>query len=284
MSTIRTRMRGQLPANWADDPFRYGWREVRTVGPDGKEKSQNIPLTEEEILHPQEDDHITQGTDHQRWCFYLSAVLRIRVAAMPGTAVYHDVRTDWEAGDVEPHGPDFVVYGGVEEELTRSLGTIPVETLGWRPLAVFEITSPSTRNNDLNRKRTEYHQAGIPLYVVIDGLAESTAPDLFALRWTPGGYEQELPNEQGRLWVEPVRIWLGWQGNDLVAWNEDGIVIPDVAELYHRAEETEQRIAEAIRAQRKADRERRRAERAQQDAERQIEALQAELRRLRGEE
>jgi len=36
-----------------NDPFRYGWRFMHRVGPDGREDLEQVPLTLEDVLHPQ---------------------------------------------------------------------------------------------------------------------------------------------------------------------------------------------------------------------------------------
>ena len=43
-----------------DDPFRYGWRYVRRVQPDGTTVIDQIPLTFEDLLYPEEDDFVVQ--------------------------------------------------------------------------------------------------------------------------------------------------------------------------------------------------------------------------------
>src|SRR5262245_32431575 len=56
MSTIadpRISARSQPP-----DPFYYGWRMRRHVAADGTETLEQIPLTLEDVLHPQEGDFI----------------------------------------------------------------------------------------------------------------------------------------------------------------------------------------------------------------------------------
>jgi hypothetical protein len=51
-------------ANGTDDPFRYGWRYVKRVLPDGTVDLEQMPLTLEDVLHPQEEDHISYTNLH----------------------------------------------------------------------------------------------------------------------------------------------------------------------------------------------------------------------------
>jgi hypothetical protein len=54
-----------------EDPFRYGWRSVRRVRPNGVPEYEQVPLTLEDILHPQEGDFSTHSQDHGRRNYYL---------------------------------------------------------------------------------------------------------------------------------------------------------------------------------------------------------------------
>ncbi|NJN68767.1 MAG: Uma2 family endonuclease, partial [Chloroflexaceae bacterium] len=56
-----------------DDPFRYGWRYVCRRS-NGREEWERVPLTEEDVLHPQMEDHIVQSDTHYRICHYLYTV------------------------------------------------------------------------------------------------------------------------------------------------------------------------------------------------------------------
>ncbi len=60
----------------AADPFFYGWRYVQRDAPDGETTWEQVPLTLEDVLHPQEEDFIVQTDLHQRICTYFTDVLR----------------------------------------------------------------------------------------------------------------------------------------------------------------------------------------------------------------
>jgi Uma2 family endonuclease len=279
MSTLNTRPGGVRPLEEKEDPFRYGWREVRRVGPDGQETWEQVPLTEEDILHPLEGDVILQSLAHDRMCHYVQTVLRIRTAALPEVGLMHDCRTDWEEEGIKPHCPDFVVLKGVKEwyfDPNSDVQTARLKTLDCRPILVIEITSETTRNNDLVKKVKGYYDAKIPWYVIIDRLAENSEPRLIGYRHTPEGYIREALDELGRLWVEPVGLWLAWEGNQLVALDERGNAYLDVPELAEQVREAEKRAADEERG--RLDAERRLA-----DMQSQLAQMEAELRRLRGD-
>ena len=42
------------------DPFRFGWRYVQQIRANGSKVSVQVPLTLDDVLHPQEGDHIPE--------------------------------------------------------------------------------------------------------------------------------------------------------------------------------------------------------------------------------
>src|SRR5262249_35101461 len=46
------------------DPYRYGWRYVRVKHPDGTETFDQVPLTLEDVLFPEEGDFTVQTDWH----------------------------------------------------------------------------------------------------------------------------------------------------------------------------------------------------------------------------
>ena len=57
MSTVS---KSRPPRSPGPDPYRYGWRYVRVVAPDGSETFDQVPLTLEDVLFPQVGDFIVQ--------------------------------------------------------------------------------------------------------------------------------------------------------------------------------------------------------------------------------
>ena len=58
-----------------DHPFRYGYRWVAHTDEQGREKWDTEPLTEEDVLHPRLEDHVTQNEPHNEDCIYLKGDL-----------------------------------------------------------------------------------------------------------------------------------------------------------------------------------------------------------------
>lgn len=287
------------------DPFRLGWRYVRKEGPDGEVDFEQVPLTPEDVLHPQEEDFIVQGERHVQDCLYIYSVLRRLVRGRPGVRVFHDHRMDWGVEGVRPHGPDFTVLEGVPEDRDTLEGTVYVGAIGARVLLVIEVTSPTTRENDLVKKVAQYDQAGIPWYFIVDQL--SAGPDplyLLGYRATAEGFTRLRPDERGRLWVEPLCFWLAFEDGRAVCYDEQGHRVPDNVELAEVVEQTAARMEEAEADLHEADARAQAEARARQEAEARarqemqlrqqkeqeiaamldrLQAQEEELRRLRGQ-
>jgi hypothetical protein len=98
-----------------EDPFRYDWRYLRHLRRDGVEEFEQMPLTIEDVLHPQEGNISTHSLDHGRRNYYLYDVFLAQLADDPTAVVLHDVRISWDIPGLGAHGPDIAVIFGVRE-------------------------------------------------------------------------------------------------------------------------------------------------------------------------
>ena len=168
-------------------------------------------------------------------------------------------------------GPDFYVVLDVDGSVGREAWVVWEEN-GRYPNFIFELMSVSTRQNDLTTKKDLYaHTFHTQDYFCYD-------PETKALMgWHLQGddYVALLPNAQGWLWSEALKMWIGkWHGRNHAldtAWlrfyTADG-------ELVLRHDEVEQQRAEAERQRAEAERQRAEAERQR------AEAAEARLARL----
>src|SRR4051812_27662294 len=62
-----------------EDPFRFGWRFVKRQRPDGSEELVQVPLTLEDVLHPEEGDHIPEDDLHSVERRYLAEIFQDRL-------------------------------------------------------------------------------------------------------------------------------------------------------------------------------------------------------------
>jgi Uma2 family endonuclease len=270
------------------DPWRFGWRFVRKPQPDGTVRTEQVPLTYEDVLHPEEGDVIVETPIHDQNGLDLKCALQLRLAGRLGYVVLHDCRVDWGVAGVRAHSPDITVVENVGQ-WDPNLGTFRVADHGARPVLVIEVTSPSTRGQDLIDKVDHYFRAGVPLYAIVDrGPAEEKRGlSLLGYRATPEGYVRMALDERGWLRLPPVGIWLGIDGEHLAIFDEGGKRFSSYVEVALRLEaEAERARAEAQRANAEAQRANAEAKaRAQAEAKAQAELdarlqLEAKVREL----
>jgi Membrane protein involved in colicin uptake len=294
----------------ADDPFRYGWRYVRRPTPDDPDHLEPVPLTLEDVLHPDVGDFIVHSDRHETDRMYLTAVLRARLEVHGRAIVLSDVRVAWDVPDLRPHGPDVMVIPGLRER--RDWSTFDVAEEGVRPALIIEITSPETRENDVVWKVAHYARAGVAQYVIVDNIGRRGERQLRLLDYRLVGdtYRLQPSDERGWVYLELADLWVGVEGDHVVCYADDGTALGDYATVVQQAAEAE---ARARAAEEQAQREaaaraeaealaRAAAEQAQREAAARAEAeeqarreaaaraalearlreLEAELRRLRG--
>jgi colicin import membrane protein len=105
-----------VPLTDADaDPFRYGWRLVPRPTPDNPHHFEQVPLTLDDVLHPEVGDFIVHSDRHETDRMYLTAVLRARLEPSRRAIVLSDVRIAWDIPDLRAHGPDVMVIPGVRK-------------------------------------------------------------------------------------------------------------------------------------------------------------------------
>jgi colicin import membrane protein len=286
-----------------DDPFRYGWRYVRRPTPDDPDHLEQVPLTLEDVLHPEVGDFIVHSDRHETDRMYLTAVLRARLEPHGQAIVLSDVRVAWDVPDLRPHGPDVMVIPGLRER--RDWSTFDVAEEGVRPALIIEITSPETRENDVVRKVAHYARAGVAQYVIVDNLGRRGERQLRLLDYRLEGdtYRLQPPDARGWVYLEVAGLWLGVEGDHVVCYTDDGTAFGDYATVVQQAAEAEARAraaeeqaqreaaaraeAEAL-ARAAAEQARMAEEQAQREAaaraalEARLRELETELRRLQG--
>jgi Uma2 family endonuclease len=243
------------------DPFAIGWRDVPYTLPDGTAAWKRVPLTLEDALHPQEGDTLVENSAHNRDCRYLQDVFERRLAGDRTALVLGDCKVLWEDG--VHHSPDVAVILGVREAQDY-YSQFDVRAEGARPRLIVEVVSPNTRVNDVVTKLADYHRYRVPVYVIVDREDEGAPPRLLGYERTPRRYRPIALEDDGRLWLEPLGVYLGVRDNRVVVY--DGQTEQELGDYtaVSRALADEQARAEA---------ERQRAE----SAEARIRQLEAEL-------
>ncbi|MGQ9548364.1 MAG: Uma2 family endonuclease, partial [Roseiflexus sp.] len=121
----------RLPLTTDADPFRYGWRLVPRPTPDNPHHVDYLPLTLDDLLHPEVGDFIVHSDFHETDRMYLTAVLRARIKPSGLAIVLSNVRIAWDLPDLRAHGPDVMVIPGARKRRNRSTFEVAVE--GARP-------------------------------------------------------------------------------------------------------------------------------------------------------
>ncbi|MFQ3630996.1 Uma2 family endonuclease, partial [Roseiflexus sp.] len=237
----------------AEDPFRYGWRLAPRPTPENPHHLEQIPLTLEDVLHPEVGDFIVHNDRHETDRMYLTAVLRARLEPAGVAIVLSDVRIAWDIPDLRAHGPDVMVIPGMRERQNWSTFEVAVE--GVRPALIIEITSPETRVNDLEIKVEHYARAGVAQYVIVDDLGRSRTRGMRLLdyRLEAGEYRLQPADAQGRVHLAIADLWLGVQDDHVVCYDEHGGEIGDYVTVVRQAAEAEARAQQEAAARAEAE-------------------------------
>lgn len=247
------------------DPFRFGWRYVQQIAADGSKEWVQVPLTLDDMLHPQEGDEIPDNSQQGRDCNYLYSVLKWRLADNPRAVVFTDCLVNWGARGLGNHSPDISVFDGVADP-NRIWRTFAVAREGARPVFVIEIVSPDAhdrraRDNDVVIKVREYYRARVPIYALVDQEQVEGPRRIVGYRRGSRKYVPIPLDEQGRLLLESVRLLLGLRDERAVCWDADtGEEIPDFAQLAQTHQQTEAALLAEAQARQQAEANRQQAE------------------------
>ena len=160
--------------------------------------------------------------------------------------------------------------------------------------------------NDVQRKVVHDARAGVAQYVIVDRIGQGRARRVRLLdyRLAGGVYRRRAPDAAGRVHLVIANLWLGVAGDHVVCYDERGAAFGDYATVVRQAaaaeeraqreamaraeaEERAQREAAAreveARARAEAEEQARREAAARAELEARLHAIEAELRRLRGE-
>jgi Uma2 family endonuclease len=272
----------------ADDPYRYGSRMALRAQPDGTLRSEMLPLTLWDVLHPQEGDHITQSIRHQKEVRYLTDVIEKRAKQYERALVLSDTAIYWDTPGLSHHSPDVAVIFGLRRILEQYT-SFSVSYEAARPELIIEVVSPHARSNDTFTKLLEYRAAGVPTYVIIDREKEDDWPTIRAYRLEEGLYKPLALDDRDCLLLPMLNLRLCANQNRITLYDAvtgaemgDYDAISDALEAEARArqkaedearlakEKAEEAEAARLRAegeQRKAEDERRKAEDEKHKAE-----------------
>lgn len=243
-STTITDRAPDHPPSLAQDWSR-GWRYVTVRRADGTQEIEHVPLTEEEMLHPEEGFVMPERTEHARLCSDLAEMLRAHALNHPSLSVFRDLRFEWDHPEVKPYAPDIAVVAHVREP-AADRGTFVVATEGVRPILLIEIVSPVSRQADRRQKVLDYALAGVQEYIYIDPrtIRGKQVWEMAGFRLERGSYLPIVPDEDGAIYCVTIQARIGIE--DGRVWMEDATT---GQELLNNIQSQQARIVAEARAE-----------------------------------
>jgi Uma2 family endonuclease len=232
-------------------------------------KSQARPFFEE-VIYPESDGKPMAETDIHCDCMIdLREALKDFFRNEPDVYVAGNLFVYYQRGDTRRQvAPDVFVVKGVEKKKRRYY---QIWKEGKAPDMVIEVTSDSTRWEDMDHKRKLYHQLGVKEYYLFDPTGDYLKDQLLGYRLVGNRYVPvRLPKGRDRLHSDVL-------GLDLVL---------EVEQLRLYDPQTQRFLltpSEAAEARRQAEIERAREAQARQQAEAERRRVEEENARLRAE-
>jgi Uma2 family endonuclease len=168
-----------------------------------------VPLTRDDFLNPQEGDVMPQRTFHEETTSALRDMLRLRYAAEPGTAVFHDLIMRWGIPGLSEPSPDIAVVPNVRER-ERDRGSFWVQKEGTKPVLVIEVVSPFYRQEDLVDKVDIYERAGVQEYAIVEQREQrgQMVETVTGYRLANGRYRPILLDDEGWMLLRTVGLFI----------------------------------------------------------------------------
>ena len=229
-------------------------------------------------LYPTSDGRPMAETDrHRELMFDAIRTLQAWYAHRPDVYVSGNLLLFYRPNDKRRHvSLDCMVVFGVPKH--ERLNYLTWEE-GKGPDVVFEITSKTTRREDIDTKLTLYRDVlKVKEYFLFDPFEDYLRPSMQGYRLRAGAYQPIRP-KAGRLPSRLLGLHLERDGAELRLWNpETGVWLPTSNEMIERERER----ADAERQKADAERQKADAERQKADAERdRADGLAAEVVRLK---
>jgi Uma2 family endonuclease len=222
----------------------------------------SLITTKDVIEYPESDDKPIGETDvHIDWMVRIRDILRYRYR---GQRVYvtSNLLLYYQEGDPTKFVvPDIFVVKDCDPQRRR---TFKMWEEGKAPDVAFEVTSRSSRRDDMVFKPQIYARIGVHEYFLYDPTAEYLATPLLGFRLTGGEHQPIQPDRTGALKCEQLDIALRLEAGNLVMHDSQS-----GQRLYTEAE-----AAQAAHLSEKT---------ARQSAEGRVAELEAELQRLRAQ-
>ena len=246
-----------------------------------------IPLRRD--VHYPESDGQPMGESelHQQEMIYLIEALRDHFRATADVYVAGNLFLYYREGDPQAVvAPDLFVVQGVRKHKRR---TYKLWQEGKAPCLVVEVTSESSREDDLGKRMRVYERLGVEEYFLFDPQGDYLSPRLQGYRLVSGRYRRAEPSADGSLHSRATGITLVVVGEEIRLCDSatgEPILRNEEVRAGFRGERAarqtaEKRAAHEAAARRTAEERAAHEAAARQAAEERARALEEELVRLR---
>jgi Uma2 family endonuclease len=199
---------------------------------------------------------------HIREIIYLFEALDEHLRGVPEVYVGADMLLYYVEGNPRKFVvPDVFVTRGVPRGERR---IYKLWEEGRPPSLIVEVTSDSTRNEDVSRKRALYEQLGVEEYVLYDPLQDYLNPPLQGFRLVDGRYQPIPPGTDGAILSQTTGVTLRIEERGIRALHTatgEPILSNEEVRAAHQAAKERARVAEDELARLRAELDRLRAER-----------------------
>ena len=236
-----------------------------------------------EIFYPESDGQPMAETDvHRDLMVDLIAMLREYFRDDPHVYISGNLFLYYQEGNPRRVvAPDVFVVKGISGGRRR---IYKLWEEGQPPDVVFEVTSPSTRGEDLRTKHDLYARLDVAEYFLFDPLGEYLRPPFQGYRLGQDRYVPLRPAEDGSLWSAVLGLELHPRGESLRLFDPEGqrwLPTPQEETATRRAAEARATVEAAARQVAEAQVAAEAA--ARQAAEARTAAAETELARLRAQ-
>ncbi len=199
-----------------------------------------------EVSYPESDGQPVAETDvHRTLMFELIGMLQAFFRDDPHVYISGNLFFYYQEGDPQRVvAPDVFVVQGIPNR-TRRIYKLWEE--GRPPDVVFELTSRSTRREDLRSKYDLYERLGVSEYFLFDPLGEYLRPPCRGYRLRQGRYRPLPPAADGSLWSSALGLALHVRGVQLRLYDPEGqrwLPTPQEAEAARRVAEERAQVVE----------------------------------------
>ena len=234
-----------------------------------------------DVYYPESDGQPVAETDvHRTLMFELIGMLQAFFRADPHVYISGNLFLYYQEGAPrQVVAPDVFVVQGVRNQPRR---IYKLWEEGVVPAVVFELTSRSTRREDLRSKYDLYERLGVREYFLFDPLGEYLRPPCRGYRLQQGRYRSLAPAEDGSLGSAALGLALYGRGTQLRLYDPAGQRwLPTPQEETGARRVAEERASVEAEARRVAEERATVEAGARQAAESRMAAAEAEVARLR---